>query len=322
MLGGVRMLALTEGVHDGIAAQVYHGDPCPEPSLSSSIGRLIVDETPRHAWLAHPRLNPRFVPQQKTEFDIGTAAHDLLLEGEERMVVIAANSFRTKAAREARDAAYAEGKTPLLVDRVNSVRAMVASARAQLEHHEDARGAFENGKPEQTLVWREGPIWCRARLDWLPIGGNVFFDYKSTGGSANPDEWVKRAYDTGVDFQDAFYRRGIRAALGIEGAQMRFVVQETEPPHALTVCAFTPYARELADRKVEEALGWWAWCTKHGRWPGYPKRTAWLEPPVYHDKLWTEREQRRVIAADAGEDLRQLAIEWQAPFDKEEAHAD
>jgi hypothetical protein len=48
---------LTAGIHDTTAVD-YHADPCPEPSLSAHIAALLCARSPRHAWAAHPKLNP------------------------------------------------------------------------------------------------------------------------------------------------------------------------------------------------------------------------------------------------------------------------
>lgn len=300
-----------------LTAEEYHADPVAEPSLSSSICKILLERSPRHAWLAHPRLNPHCEPIRKMQFDLGAAAHAVLLEGAAGLAVIEAEDYKTKSAREARDAAYAAGKIPVLARQADEVEAMVWAARRQLAAHSEAREAFDPalGKPEQTLVWREGDVWCRARLDWLPAGGNVFFDYKTTGASANPEQWGQRQlFDTGCDIQAAFYRRGIKAALGIEGAHFRFVVQETEPPYALSVVSLTPAALDMADRKVAEAIALWRWCLKRNRWPGYPSRVCYVDPPPWHERRWLEREERALLASDAGEDLRRMMIEWQAPL--------
>ncbi|MBB2961877.1 hypothetical protein [Methylobacterium sp. R2-1] len=41
---------------DRMPAALYHADLCPEPSLSSSVGKLIVGRSPKHARAAHPWL--------------------------------------------------------------------------------------------------------------------------------------------------------------------------------------------------------------------------------------------------------------------------
>src|SRR5215831_5713580 len=49
-------MSVTPGVYAMPAAQ-YHADPCPTPSLSASIIKLICLDSPAHAWTAHPKLN-------------------------------------------------------------------------------------------------------------------------------------------------------------------------------------------------------------------------------------------------------------------------
>ena len=43
---------LAQGIYTDISAARYHADPAQEPSLSSSIAKIIVTETPRLAWLS------------------------------------------------------------------------------------------------------------------------------------------------------------------------------------------------------------------------------------------------------------------------------
>ena len=139
------------GVYD-IPAEIYHADPCPEPSLSSSVATALIDRSPRHAWQAHPRLNPVHEPDNRQDFDLGKAAHALLLEGRDVAEIVDAADYRTKAAREARDAAYAAGKTPLLAHQWQDVEAMIKAAIAQLAAHTDSDGIFEIGRAE--AAWR------------------------------------------------------------------------------------------------------------------------------------------------------------------------
>ena len=77
----------TAGVYQ-MPAEEYHADPCPEPSLSASLIKTLLARSPLHAWHEHPRLNPNVVKEERKEYDRGSAAHALLLEGEDRMAVI------------------------------------------------------------------------------------------------------------------------------------------------------------------------------------------------------------------------------------------
>ena len=67
------------GIHYSMRAAAYHADPCERPSLSSSIAKILLEKTPRHAWTAHPRLNPDFAAKDESKFDLGTAVHELML---------------------------------------------------------------------------------------------------------------------------------------------------------------------------------------------------------------------------------------------------
>ena len=309
------------GIYD-LSREEYDADPCVTPSLSASIAKLILDRSPAHARLAHPRLNPAFERAAERKFDQGNACHALLLGEADKIVTIAADDFRTKAAKEARDAAIAAGKLPMLEHHFESVLAMANEARAQLARHEEAAGVFDpaHGKGERTLVWQQDDTWCRARPDWMPNSGNICWDYKTTAASANPDNWVRTLYSVGGDIQPAFYLRGLRAVTGKEW-HWRWVVQEDEPPYALSVIAPAPSMLALAEMKVERALDYWRWCLKHNRWPGYPKDTAYIDAPPWEESKVVAIKDREIMEAEAGRDLLARLTDWQAPFDWKKGEA-
>lgn len=291
-------LVTEPGVYD-MPASVYHSDPCVEPSLSSSIAKLICLSSPAHARHEHPRLNSTVVREEAEHFDIGTAAHAVLLEGVNAVEIIEANDWRTNAAKAARDAARLAGRTPLLAKTWAEVQAMVAATRAQLARHKDG-GAdmFTAGGPERTLIWYEEEFgaWCRARLDWLrPVVSSVsawaIDDYKSTSASANPETWTRTLFSAGTDIQAAWYLRGLKALTGVEGT-FRFAVQETYPPYALSVIALSPSAMLLAEKKCLYALESWQSCQQKRDWLGYPRRTCYATLPSWHEAAWLEKELR------------------------------
>lgn len=264
----------------------YHLDPCPEPSLSSSVARILCSQSPIHAWAAHPRLNPDYQPEEAAHFDLGTAAHDLLLRGVESVAVLDFADWRTNAAKDARDAARAEGKVPLLADQWERVQAMVQAARIQL----DGLGnppLFADGEPEMTMTWQEANgVWCRVRLDWLHESRRFVDDYKTTGRSANPDEWSRTLFNVGYDVQAAFYLRGL-AALGHQ-ATFRFCVQETAAPYALSVVSLSDSALDLARSKVDYAIRTFGDCLRKGVWPGYSRAVAVAMAPSWEQLRWAD----------------------------------
>ena len=305
----------------------YHADPCAKPSLSSTIANVLLKRSPRHAWHAHPRLNPGFEAKESQQFDLGSAAHALMLKGRNAVIVVDADDWRTKDARKMRDEARAAGRIPLLPQQWADVQAMTDAATAQLEaHHDEAvRRAFalsSGGRSELTLIWREGAAWYRARPDWLPSAGmgEIVYDYKTTAGSAHPDGWTQAHLFRGsAAIQAAFYCRGARAVVGWRSPRFLFVVQEQVAPYALSVIEMSPAAMALADRQVEAALDLWRACIATDRWPGYPARVATVDAPGYIDFAWCEREAREETLRAEGATVFSTLADWQAPIPKESA---
>ena len=155
-----RSESLTQGFYAEVHASEYHADPCPEPSLSSSVARVLIERSPAHARLMHPRLNKDHKPQSTTTaMQIGSAVHSVVLDNTWSFIewVDAAN-WRTKAARAAKSEAEADGRIPLLIGLRPQIEAMVSELRPHLP---------EGFLPEVTLVWKDHGIWCRARADML-----------------------------------------------------------------------------------------------------------------------------------------------------------
>jgi hypothetical protein len=278
---------LPVGIHT-IDAERYHADPCAEPSLSASIATLMCNRSPRHAWTAHPRLNPAFERTEEAKFDVGTTAHALLLNGVDVCRVINAADWRTNAAKEARDQARAEGLIPMLVGQWERVRDMVAHVRVQLEELDAAPPLLTDGKPEQTLVWQDEGVACRARLDWLRDDHAAIDDLKTTGRSADPADWTRRLlWDIGADVQAAFYMRGLKALTGVD-APFRWVVVENTPPYAVSVISLAPSALAHANEKVEWALAKWRECLATDAWPAYSPQVAYAELSPFEEARWTE----------------------------------
>src|SRR3546814_6674292 len=129
-------------------------------------------------------------------------------------------------------------------------------------------------------------------LDWMPSAGRVFYDYKTTAVSANPDTYGRTLFNMGHDFQCALYRRGIRKVLGIADPVFEFVVQENSDPFALSVVGLPPAAIDDADTDVQQAIDLWQSCLENDLWPGYPRRTCYVAPPGYLMAQRPDREAR------------------------------
>lgn len=277
------MAELAAGVHLDVPESVYHADPAPQPSLSASVGRILIEQSPLHAWTAHPRLNPGYAGGDVSEAaDNGSILHKLILGRGADVVMVEADDWRTKAAREARDEARGAGKLPVLAETYVALANAAARILGQIAAHPDCVG-FADGKPEATLIWQEANgIWCRARVDMLPGAPNSpLYDLKTTKLSASPRSWDRRVWST-YCFQAAFYLRGARA-LGYSPQEFLFIVAEQESPHAIATFALAPSLMAYAERRVERAIGWWAHALKHDEWPGYVPRTAYVEAPAWRE---------------------------------------
>src|SRR4051812_46738879 len=93
------------GIYLDVAANDYHADPCPAPSLTQSVAKILLAKSPLHAWHAHPRLNPDYQHNDDTKFDVGNIAHKMLLGRGKQIEVLEFDDWRTKAAKEAREKA-------------------------------------------------------------------------------------------------------------------------------------------------------------------------------------------------------------------------
>ncbi len=260
----------------------YIADPAPEPSLNASTAHRILDESPLHAWKQHPRLNPEYTHEESSRLDLGTIAHALLLENDDsRVIAIDAEDWRTKDAKDQRDAARANGLLPILRKDYTEAQTMVGVAREEIAKSELAE-AFNEAIPEQTLVWKHDGIWCRSRPDKATPDWRVLFDYKTAGGSAHPSVWGRKSIiQYGYDLQAALARHGAEHLADPRDCTFVFIVQEIEPPYAVSFVSLSPAWMHLADSKLQMAMSIWKGCLRTGEWPAYVQRVAYLEPPAY-----------------------------------------
>ena len=278
------------GIHD-ITQRDYHADKITDvPTLSASIAACLINQSPRHAWTQHPKLNPDYRDEQKDAFDLGTIVHQLLLEGHtDSLVAVDAADWRSKAAQEERDAAYAAGLTPILVKHLPRIKEMVDAAARQLaEHHADPP-LLSDGKPEQCLVWEEpGGVVCRSLVDWLRDDIAAIDDVKTTSRSADPERFTRNLYGLGYDLKAAFYLRGVKQLTGLE-PEFRWIAIETSPPYALSVVSPGPDVLAVAADKVVAAIERWRDCLERDYWPAYPLEVCYAELPSWEEARWLAR---------------------------------
>lgn len=309
------------GLYPDIFEDRYHKDPVIEPSLSSSVGKELVNRSPRHAWIKHPRLNKaKALEVEKTDRkkDIGSAVHKLVLGKGRAIKVLNYDDYKKHDAQRAARAARDADMVPILADDMRKVELIHEAFNDQILDTE-LRGYFEApGQSELTVVWREANgAWCRARFDRLPDECRdapfpILADVKTTTTSAYFSDWEYTAYDLAYDFQSVFYPRGLRAlcpAIRDPNLTMKFAVIEQEEPYCLSINEFPGLATHEAMEDVALAIQMWGNCLKCGTdiksWPGYGGQTNTMDKAPWRS---TKSEIRRRA-------LQDMMMHWQRPLD-------
>lgn len=293
------------GLYTDLATDEYFKDPTPDPSLTQSIAKILLERSPLHAWHAHPRLNPDYRHDDDTKFDTGNVAHKFMIGRGKDIEVIPHDDWRTNAAKEKRAAAAEQGKLAVLRRQAQKAERMVGAAVEQLA----LRGLddlFHKGDGEVVLAWTEdeprGPLWMRQMVDWLSPDRRTFVDYKTTDMSVAPHNLGRMMVSAGWDVQGAMGERGLDAVLGADRRKFLFVVQETDPPYCLNVVQLSEAALTMGRKKIEAAVKLWAACRAVDRWPGYPLDIVIPEYPGWAESAWLERE---VVAEERRKSGRQ-----------------
>jgi hypothetical protein len=263
------------GLHFDLPAEDYHA--AHDWLSASGIKKLVPPSTPAHFKAAQG------TEEHKPQFDVGKAAHARVLGAGEEVVVVDADDWRSKDARLARDAAYEQGKVPILAKDNVVIDGMAASLAA----HPIAPLLFTTGEAEVSAFWTDEAtgVPCRARFDWLPekaAGKRIIVPDLKTAISAAPSEFAKAAARFGYYLQQEHYRDAIRALDIDSDPAFLFVVIEKVEPYLVTVAQFKePADVRLARGAVDRARRIFAECTELDQWPGYPEGVVDLALPNY-----------------------------------------
>lgn len=278
---------LGAGFHERVAHADYHADPCAAPSLSSSVAKILVSQTPEMARRAHPRLNPNFTSGEDSKFDVGSAVHDWLASvGSRIQLILGFDDWRTKASQEARQQARAGGKVPLLDKQMAVVSGIATEIHRQFKNE-----SIDLGMSETVVIAQDDGIWLRAMMDsFAPPWIN---DFKVTKiNLANDAALARHIVDTGYDLRAAFYLRVAELALPELAGRLgfRWIFIEEAPPHGIRVIEADATFREMGRRKAEFAIKRWAECTASGVWPHLQGLPRTLSYPSFMENQWLERE--------------------------------
>ena len=295
----VEPVQITEpGVYPDLSHTDYHADPVPAGSLSSTGARMLLPPS-CPAKYQHWRRNGQ--PHKET-FDLGQVAHTLVLGDGPKLVVVDADDWRGKAAREQRDAARLAGAVPLLQHNYEQVQAMATAIR----QHPIAGALLdpEGGATEQSLFWVDPVtgIWCRARLDYLPhrsSGRMILADYK-TCAAADPASISKAVYNHGYHQQADWYLDAALSCGAADDPAFVFVFQEKTPPYVVTVVELDRDALHWGSVLNTKARDVYRECTATGRWPGYTDDVLSMPLPVWAERQYDDARQQGVYDTQEG----------------------
>lgn len=272
-------------------------------ALSASGAWAIAQDCPAIYWHTSP-FNPNAErPETSKDFDIGTALHLAVLEParrEARIVVIEADDWRTKAAKEARDAAYAAGKVPLLPKNGDLVDEM----RKALLAHEWTADLLRGASTEVSFFWDAEGIPCKARADLISRDGRMA-DLK-TSASASPSFFQRQAWNNGHFLRAPFYQDGWMMAGGKPVKDYWFVVVGKDAPHLITPIRLDDRALAWGRLMARRAIDLFRRCRDEGRWPGYTDGPMTIGLPTWAEYQLADREASGDFAPSAA-DVRRAA---------------
>lgn len=284
------------GIYYDFPSAAYFDDPCPEPSFTQSIAKVLLDRSALHAMHEHPRLAPADEADDESEkYDaakaIGNAAHALIIGRGKDVAVADFDSWRTDKAKATREAAEIAGKVAILIKHHQRAADMVRCARFQIDAHE-ASDCFLFGRGEVVLAWQEDGLWFRTLIDWLHNDLCTVDDFKTGTLSAAPHVVPLRMVDAGWDIQAAMQERGLDRLDPTNAGRrkFRFVCQENRRPYALSIAELPESVMTMGRKKLEHAILRWRPCMSAGRWPGYPAEIIRPTYPEFKERQWLDRE--------------------------------
>jgi hypothetical protein len=155
-----------------------------------------------------------------------------------------------------------------------------------LMEHQAARNLIERGgTTEATLIWHEGDVLCKARLDQLVLDRWVTLGDIKTASSVAPRDFSRAIVNHGYHVQAAMYLRGgaaLAAHLQVEDLTPNYVITaiessprvvnaQGEPRHAVRCMELDLQTIKLGDKLLGEALDVYRSIRVSGRWDGYPQ---------------------------------------------------
>lgn len=260
------VLTITEpGIYPGIPDAVYHADPVPGGSLSSTGARRILDSPARFRWEQDHRVGKR-------AYDVGHVVHSKVL-GVGAPVIGYPDEHLTPSGNPSTKAATVAWENEkrsagLAIISPSDLALVDAMAEAVLAHR-GARRILEQAGNAEVSAFATDPDTganVRARLDYLT--DSVAVDLKSTTGSASSRGFGREAARHGYPIQEAHYSDALEWLTG-ERLPFQFIVVEKAAPHFVAVHQFDAITGIVGRDLAAQARRLYADCKATDEWPAY-----------------------------------------------------
>lgn len=260
----------------------YYLDPCAVPSLTASTAKRLVNESPAHAYLYHPRLGGNLADVSK-EMDRGSLIDSLLLGGKEIVVVSANPDWTKKADQAARKTLREAGVVPCLQREFDAATETVSKIKERLSEFNLALDESQQFAIEWWETASNGnKVLCRGKLDNFSRKARTIWDLKIRD-NVKPRKCESHIIDMGYDIQGAAYVSAVEKLFPEIAGRVRFLdlFCEPEAPHCMTPIEFAGSLRELGSSKWQRAIDTWEHCLRTNIWPGYVTEIYRAEAPAW-----------------------------------------
>jgi hypothetical protein len=277
------------GIYPDITSKAYHADPVvTRPSLNSTIAKILVTKSPKHAWLAHPRLGgakeegePEVEEKASKQKLLGSLIHRLVLGKGGDIVVCPFDDWRKGEAKAMKAAALAAGNIPTLPKLLEAAQVVADEGRRQLNEM-GLDYVFTQGLKEVTLVWTEGEFFFRAMLDNLIIDEDSktaeIWDLKTVSRSSHPKACAAQINAMGYDLSASFYKQGLQTLRpDLRKITFRWAFLEVAAPYAVTPVEIDGEWQTCALQHYCLAADAWKKCLAADKWPSYVDKITRLE---------------------------------------------
>ena len=258
------------GAYLGLPIDVYHDDPVTGRFVTAgSLSRAA--RSLKHFW-TFCQWNPEKEPPD-VDVDalrLGKASHLLAFEPElfERQFEVCpyGDDYRSKDARDWK----AELRPDVLPIKPKEHLNILRMADV-LRKDPDARDLFKNGMPEMSFVAKDEAtgIYTLARPDFTPASNRRgLVDYK-TSQDGSWDAFGRAAFNYDYDLQVGLALDTVAQSTGEIRPGFWMVVQEKEPPYAVSIHRWEPDQILYGRRRVRDLLDRIGRAIETGEWPGY-----------------------------------------------------